>query len=76
MTIQSDVVIEAGTDVLLDEGAGVIFLGQLQAKGEPSKPIRFLPATSDQLPWGAIVLQGNGANNSLLQFCEFSGGAD
>lgn len=72
--IAGDLTIAAGTTVRLGSGAAVIVRGRLLAEGSEAQPIRFLPAVPDQ-PWGAVALQGRGADGSRLSHCEFALGS-
>ncbi len=68
-------VIEPGTIVNLTPGATLVLKHRLTAKGTREAPIRFVPARSEQEPWGAIVLSGRGADGSTLSHCEMAGGS-
>ncbi|MBI4948714.1 MAG: CotH kinase family protein, partial [Deltaproteobacteria bacterium] len=70
-----DLVIRPGVTVRLAPSASLVIRGRLQAKGEPGRPIRFLPLDSAKGPWGAVILTGKGANGSILSHCEFKGGS-
>jgi hypothetical protein len=73
--IDGDLIIRPGTTVELGPGAAIVIRGQLVAEGEADRPVRFVPATPDQSPWGAVVLHGDGASGSRLRYCEFVGGS-
>ncbi|MBE9536645.1 MAG: CotH kinase family protein [Proteobacteria bacterium] len=73
--VNSELIIKPGTTILLKPGASLILHKRLFAEGTPEKPIRFFPAGKSQEPWGAIVLKGRGANNSVLSYCNFKGGS-
>ncbi|MFT5698317.1 MAG: hypothetical protein ACI8ZB_001172 [Desulforhopalus sp.] len=73
--IFGELIIDPGTIVRLQPGATLIVHGRLLAVGTADKPIHFIPAADNQSPWGALVLKGDGANNSRLSHCEFSGGS-
>ena len=68
-------VIEPGTTVNLTPGATLVLKHRLTAKGTREAPIRFVPARSEQAPWGAVVLSGRGADGSTLSHCEMAGGS-
>ena len=68
-------VIKAGTTVRLAPGATLVLKGRLTAVGTPKAPIQFLPMQKDQAPWGAIVLQGHGADGTQLAHCQITGGS-
>jgi hypothetical protein len=67
--------IEPGTIVRLAPGATVVLKHRLTAKGTPEAPLHFVPVTTGQDPWGAIVLSGRGADGSTLSHCELSDGS-
>ncbi len=73
--LDQPLIIEPGTTVNLAPKATVVLKHRLTAKGTPEAPIRFLSATTDQDPWGAIVLSGRGADGSTLTHCEMSDGS-
>jgi len=68
-------VIEPGTTVNLAPEATLVLQHHLTAIGTREAPIRFVPARSEQEPWGAIVLSGRGADGSTLSYCEMAGGS-
>jgi hypothetical protein len=74
-TMQNPLVIKPGTTVRLAPGATLILKDRLTAVGTPEAPIQFLPMQKDQAPWGAIVLQGHGADGTQLAHCKLSGGS-
>lgn len=74
-TIDDDVYIRAGSKIHLKEGASVIIKGKLMAEGTKEKPILFTGPPEGPGPWGVIGLKGKGANGSVLNYCEFSGGS-
>ncbi len=71
----SPVIIEPNSNILLESGAVLVFKNKLHAVGTSALPIRFLPKTDEQEPWGAVVFMGHGANGSTLNHCEMSGGS-
>jgi hypothetical protein len=73
--VDRDLVIEPGTVIELESGAGVIVGGQLRAEGTAAAPIQFVPANPDGAPWGTIALRGPGAAGSVLRHCRMSGGS-
>ena len=73
--LDQPLIIEPGTTVRLAPGATVVLKHRLTAKGNPEAPIHFVPATTGQDPWGAIVLSGRGADGSILSHCEMSDGS-
>ena len=74
-TMHNPLVIKAGTTVRLAPGATLVLEDRLTAVGTPEAPIQFLPMQMDQAPWGAIVLQGRGADGTQLVHCKFTGGS-
>ncbi len=66
-------IIEPGTVVQLDPDVSIAAYGQVEARGTPDRPIRFRQAVAGR-PWGALVLQGAGANGSVFEHVEFTGG--
>jgi hypothetical protein len=73
--IEDVLILEPGTTVRLASGAGLIVRNKLIAEGTADEPIRFLPATEGQPPWGALVVVGPRATGSVFQHCEFAGGS-
>jgi len=73
--LDQPLIIEPGTTVNLTPGATLVLKHRLTAKGTREAPIRFVPARSEQEPWGAIVLSGRGADGSALSHCEMAGGS-
>jgi len=73
--IGEEVIILPGTTIRLKPGATIIFQKLLRAEGSAEKPIRFIPFTDAQSPWGAVVLMGRGADGSQLSYVEFTGGS-
>ena len=74
-TMHNPLIIKAGTTVRLAPGATLVLKDRLTAVGTPEAPIQFLPIHKDQAPWGAIVLQGRGADGTQLAHCKFTGGS-
>ena len=73
--MQNPLVIKPGTTVRLAPGATLVLKDRLTAVGTPEAPIQFLPMEKGQAPWGAIVLQGRGADGTQLAHCKFTGGS-
>jgi hypothetical protein len=73
--LDQPLIIEPGTTVNLNPGATVVLKHRLTAIGTREAPIRFVPARSEQEPWGAVVLSGRGADGSTLSHCEMAGGS-
>ncbi len=70
-----DLVIDPGTTVLCTPGSSLWVKGRLIAEGSADAPIRFVPELAKQEPWGAVTLEGEGANGSQLAHCQFTGGS-
>lgn len=74
-TIVRPLYIKPGTRILMATNASLIIKNRLHAIGTEKEPIRFLPHRVGSLPWGAVVLMGEKANASTLQYCEFAEGS-
>ncbi|MCB1616018.1 MAG: CotH kinase family protein, partial [Pseudomonadales bacterium] len=74
-TINSPLLIKAGTTIRLHPEANLLINARVNMAGTRENPIRFIPAEAGQAPWGTVAVQGEGAENSKLTFCEFSGGS-
>lgn len=74
-TIDSELIVEAGTIIRMNPGAGVILKNRLIAEGTADNPIQIIPNNEGQDPWGAIVIRGEKANSSRLSHCEIAGGS-
>ena len=72
--IRGDLVIQPGTRLLFSEGAGLKLLGKVLALGTKEEPITFTGSSPEQ-PWGALVLTGQGADASRLEYCIFENGS-
>jgi len=73
--VRNKVIVESGTNVFLEAGASIIFHNRVTALGTDDLPVRFVRKTGEQLPWGTIALQGQMANGSRFDHCEFRGGS-
>lgn len=73
--IDRPLILKPGTTLLMGEGATLVIRNRLTARGTAQKPIKFLPHSNGQKPWGAVVLLGKKANDSVLDHCEFSEGS-
>ncbi len=69
------IVIEKGTNILLEPGASVIFNNRVTARGTAEQPITFSGRAGGEAPWGTIAIEGQNANGSAFTYCEFSGGS-
>lgn len=74
-TIAQPLIIRPGTIVKMDAGATLVLKNRLHMEGTEQHPIRIIPLSAEQQPWGAIVLIGKDANASTLSHCEFSHGS-
>lgn len=74
-TLEGNLLIQPGTEIKMGEEATLIIKGNLIAEGTSELPIRFLPITTEQQPWGAVVLKGEGANGSVFSHCQMGGGS-
>ncbi len=63
--------IAAGARCLFSPGVPLICRGRLIAKGSPTDTIFFAPALPLQY-WGGITLSGNGADSSVLDYCNIT----
>jgi len=68
-----NVIIEAGTSVLLDAGANLVFRGRLTVLGTAADPVMIQGATEE--PWGAFAVHGAGARGSRLHHLNIQGGS-
>ncbi|MFT4647871.1 MAG: hypothetical protein ACI9X4_001086 [Glaciecola sp.] len=73
--IHGDLVIEAGTELAMDEGASVIVHGRLTALGNAQEPILIGPARAGQKPWGTLAIRTPRADGSILQHVHMRGGS-
>ncbi len=74
-SLERPVIVLPGTSVLFEAGATLVLKGRLQVKGTKAAPVIFRPREPNQKPWGALVLFGQGANNSSIRHCKMSGGS-
>ncbi len=73
--INQQLLIKPGTTLIMHDQASLIIKHQLLALGTVENPIKIVSSTESSKPWGAIVLQGNKADNSRLSHCQLSGGS-
>ena len=73
--LDQPLIIEPGTTVRLKSGATLVLRHRLTAIGTKEAPIRFIPDTENQDPWGAIAILGRGADGSTLSHCEMNNGS-
>jgi hypothetical protein len=66
-------VIEPGTTVRLARDVSIVSRGRVIARGQSDRKIQLAPADEGG-PWGALVLQGAGADSSVFRYVGFSGG--
>ena len=65
-TLEGNLLIQPGTEIKMGEEATLIIKGNLIAEGTSELPIRFLPITTEQQPWGAVVLRERGPTALFL----------
>jgi hypothetical protein len=68
------VTVMPGTVFELDPGKSIYFYGKVQAVGTQDAPIIFRRNEPEE-PWGGVVLQGQGASDSRLEFVQLAGGS-
>ena len=73
--IVGDLILKPGTTVRLAPGASLIIEGRVLAQGTASQPIRFLPLSEAQEPWGSVAIRGPKSNGSHFSHCTFVGGS-
>lgn len=66
--------VEPGTELRLGAGVSIISRGEIHMAGTADKPIVIRRLHDDQA-WGAIVIQGEMAKNSRIEFARISGGS-
>ena len=66
------VTVEAGVEILIDEGSIITIYGQFDAQGEIDNPVRFMPEGDEN--WGALSYEEQGTG--LLQHCYFERGSN
>ena len=66
-------VVDAGATISLDPDISILSYGRVVVRGTSERPITFRSAIEGR-PWGAIVLQGEGANGSKFEHARFKGG--
>jgi parallel beta-helix repeat protein len=68
-------IIRPGTRIECSQGASLLSYGKVLAVGTPTLPITFTRAL-DASSWGAVALQGPGANGSVFDHTVFEYGSD
>ena len=66
--------IEANTTLIMDSNCSIYFYGKVEAVGTKEKPIKFIAKNND-IPWGAIVVQGENTSKSKFNYCYFKNGS-
>lgn len=66
------VIIKAGTKFIMGDKASLVSYGKVIAQGTKQKPITF---NAKNKHWGALVIQGKGANGSQLRYVKFKNGS-
>ncbi|RLA84538.1 MAG: hypothetical protein DRG78_01170 [Epsilonproteobacteria bacterium] len=72
--IKDNIIIKAGTKIILDKNATIKFLGKVTAIGTKENPIIF-EAKDSINPWGAIAVKDKNANGSIFKHCIFKNGS-
>ncbi len=72
--IPGDLVIRAGTAVVMGPGANLFVRGRLMVEGTARAPVTFRPRDPAR-PWGTVAVLGPGTQGSTLRHCVFSGGS-
>ncbi len=73
--IDADVIFAAGTTIRMKPGANLLLRGRVLAQGSADRPVRFIPHTEGQEPWGIVGIKGHGANGSRFNHCHFREGS-
>ena len=73
--INRKLIIEPGTKILLGPDVSVFLGNQLQIRGTAERPVEITSLNANQKPWGALILEGNRADGSLLHYLHLSGGS-
>lgn len=73
--IAEDVIVDPGTVLAFGPDASVIVEGRVIARGTKDQPIRFVPASEGQTPWGTFTVRTPAADQSRFVWCEFTGGS-
>jgi hypothetical protein len=76
LIIPSDKVltVHPGTILRLNQGVSIVSRGKVLMNGKINKPIKITRNIKDQA-WGAIIIQGKSASNSLFNYVEIDGGS-
>lgn len=73
--IDADVIFKPGTTIRMKTGANLLLRGRVLAQGSADRPIRFIPHTEGQEPWGIVGIKGRGADGSRFNHCIFREGS-
>ena len=71
--VRNPVKIMPGTNIIMHEGASLVFKNHVQAIGHSKSKIRF--SGLDEKIWGTIAILGQGANGSIFDNVTMSGGS-
>lgn len=71
---EDTLIIKPDTTIYLAPDVSIISYGKIIANGTPTMPISFVPLHTNE-SWGAVALQGEGANNSVFRYCVLDGGS-
>ncbi len=74
-TITRPLVIHPGSRLLFAKNATLVIKNRLLAIGTKQKPIQFIAKDESSTPWGAVVLFGSEANDSIISHCLFAEGS-
>ena len=71
---ENNIIIDAGTEILLSKDASIIFKGKVLFNGEKNNPIKILRSNNAN-PWGTIAIVGPKSKNSKIYNTIFDGGS-
>ena len=70
----TQIIIKPGTQFILAPNISMVFNGQVTARGNKARPIRFMAKDSNK-PWGSIIVQGQTTSGSQFDYIQVSGGS-
>ncbi len=73
LSASDTLIIEPGSVIRLDPDVSIISRGRIVATGTAARPIRLTRADATR-PWGALALQGSGADSSRFSYVTFEWG--
>tara|TARA_B100001093_G_C26846979_1_gene1023302 strand:+ start:641 stop:3478 length:2838 start_codon:yes stop_codon:yes gene_type:complete len=71
--IQEDVIIEAGTNIIIEKGKSLIFRGKVSVRGSEKQPVKV--ESSGEGAFGTFALQGKGASGSVIRQMNIENGS-